>query len=119
MAFSPDFVGQPVMACAGPLVTRCAFAGASQDITCCETLAQLGFILCLRSVVPLARWTALFRTLSDNTGAEAGIDKLYSSAFPLSVFPKRLSVLACMTGIELAFFHIPGKKNDGADLLSR
>ena len=99
VAFSPDFVGQPVMACAGPLVTRCAFAGASQDITCYETLAQLGFILCLRSVVPLARWTALFRTLSDNTGAEAGINKLYSSAFPLSVFLKRLSVLACMTGI--------------------
>ena len=92
---------------------------ARQDITCYETLAQLGLILCLRSVVPLARWTVRLRTLSDNTGAEAGINKLYSSAFPLSVFLKRLSMLACMTGIELDVFHIPGEKNDDADLLSR
>ena len=46
-------------------------------------------------------------------------DKLYSSAFPLSVFLKRLSMLACMTGIELDVFHVPGEKNDDADLLSR
>ncbi|CAE7498620.1 unnamed protein product [Symbiodinium natans] len=92
---------------------------AHQDITCYETLAQLGLILCLHSVVPLARWTVRLRTLSDNTGAEAGINKLYSSAFPLSVFLKRLSMLACLTGIELDVFHVPGEKNDDADLLSR
>ena len=92
---------------------------AHQDITCYETLAQLGLILCLHSVVPLARWTVRLRTLSDNTGAEAGINKLYSSAFPLSVFLKRLSMLACMTGIELDVFHVPSEKNDDADLLSR
>ena len=28
-------------------------------------------------------------------------------------------MLACVTGIELDVFHIPGEKNDDADLLSR
>ena len=59
------------------------------------------------------------RTLSDNTGAEAGIHKLYSSHFPLSAFLKRLCMLACLTGIELDVGHVPGEKNDDADWLSR
>ena len=83
------------------------------DIT--VTRAQLGLILCLRSVVPSARWTVRLRTLSDNTGAEAGVNKLYSS-FPLL---KKLCVLACLTGIELDAGHTPGEKKDDADWLSR
>ena len=60
----------------------------------------------------------LLRTLSDNTGAEAGINKLYSSQFPLSAFLKKLCMLACLTGIELDVSHVPGEKNDDADVLS-
>ena len=92
---------------------------AHRDITCYEALAQLGLMLCLRSVVPSARWVVRLRTLSDNTGAEAGINKLYSSQYPLSAFLQRLCVLACLTGIELDVGHAPGEKNDDADLLSR
>ena len=58
------------------------------------------------------------RTLSDNAGAEAGINKLYTSHFPLSAFLKKLCMLACLTGIELDVGHVPGEKNDDADLLS-
>ena len=79
---------------------------AHRDITCYEALAQLGLMLCLRSVVPSARWVVRMRTLSDNTGAEAGINKLYSSHFPLSAFLKRLCMLACLTGIELEVGHV-------------
>ena len=92
---------------------------AHRDITCYEALAQLGLMLCLRSVVPSARWVVRMRTLSDNTGAEAGINKLYSSHFQLSAFLKRLCMLACLTGIELDVGHVPGEKNDDADWLSR
>ena len=83
-----------------------------RDITCYEALAQLGLMLCLRSVVPSARWVVRLRTLS---GAEAGIHKLYSSHYPLSAFLQRLCVLACVTGIELDVSHVPGGKNDDAD----
>ena len=92
---------------------------AHRDITCYETLAQMGLILCLRSVVPCARWQLRLRTFSDNSGTEAGVNKLYSSSFPLSAFLQRLCMLACSTGIALDVSHIPGEKNDEADMLSR
>ena len=92
---------------------------AHRDITCYETLAQLGLILCLRSVVVSTRWVVRLRTLSDSIGTEAGINKLYSSHFPLSAFLEKLCMLACLTGIELDVSHVAGEKNDDADLLSR
>ena len=92
---------------------------AHRNITCYEALAQLGLMLCLRSVVPSARWAVRLRTLSDNTGAEAGINKLYSSQYPLSAFLQRLCMLACLTGIELDVGRVPGEKNNDADRLSR
>ncbi|CAE7464795.1 unnamed protein product, partial [Symbiodinium pilosum] len=84
-----------------------------------QAFAQLGLMLCLRSVVPSARWVVRMRTLSDNTGAKAGTNKLYSSHFPLSAFLKKLCMLACLTGIERDVGHVSGEKNDDADWLSR
>ena len=66
---------------------------ARRDITCYKALAQLGLMLCLRSVVPSARWVVRLRALSDNTGAEAGIKKALQLALPfVSVLEEALHV---------------------------
>ncbi|CAK9036628.1 unnamed protein product [Durusdinium trenchii] len=58
------------------------------------------------------------QTLSDNTGAEAGSNKLFTTSFPQCLFVEKLCLLAACTCTEMDVSHIPGADNEEADALS-
>ena len=57
-----------------------------RHITCFETLAQLALLFIASRVFPAHRFPICLRTLSDNSGAESGSNKLWSMSYPLCVF---------------------------------
>ena len=58
-------------------------------------------------------------TLSDNTGAEAGINSLFTTKIPLAFFLEKFCITATSIGIHLDVSHISGKANVLADAISR
>ena len=72
-----------------------------RHITCFETLAQIALLYIASRVFPAHRFPICLRTLSDNTGAESGSNKLWSMSYPLCVFLEKLCVLSATTGMEL------------------
>ena len=56
---------------------------------------------------------------SDNSGAESGVNKLFTTSYPLCVFLERLSLLSATCFAELDATHISGPSNEFADALSR
>jgi hypothetical protein len=58
-------------------------------------------------------------TLSDNTGAEAVPNKLFTTTLPLALFLEKLCLLISTSHVEVEVNHIPGKDNTYADALSR
>ena len=70
---------------------------AQRDITCYETLAQLAILKLASSVYPSCRFPIRIASLSDNTGAEAGSNCLFSTKQPM-----------CFSWKKFAFFrHLP------------
>ena len=92
---------------------------ANLDISCYETLAQCFILLCFWRCAGGGRLALRLPALSDNTGAESVCNKLYTSKQPLNLFVRKLSMWSSITGISLECSHIPGEKNDDADMLSR
>ncbi len=90
-----------------------------RHITCFETLAQIALLFIASKVFPAHRFPICLRTLSDNSGAESGSNKLWSMSYPLCVFLEKLCLLSCATGMEIDVSHIPGAQNTIADDLSR
>ena len=84
-----------------------------------ETLAQMAIILMTSRTFPAHRLPICLKSLSDNTGAESGSNKLFSTAMPQCLFLERLCTISAMVGIEIDVGHIPGEMNDRADALSR
>ena len=95
----------------------------SQDlqrhITCFEALAQIALLFIASRIFPAHRFPLCLKTLSDNTGAESGSNKLWSMSYPLCVFLEKLCLLSGATGMEIDVSHIPGSDNIIADDLSR
>ena len=95
----------------------------SQDlqrhITCFETLAQIALLFIASRMFPAQRFPLCLKTLSDNTGAESGSNRLWSMSYPLCVFLEKLCLLSGSTGMETDVSHIPGAQNIIADDLSR
>ena len=58
-------------------------------------------------------------TASDNTAAESGINKLFSTTEPLASFLKLVADWAHRHSVQLAVSHLAGEKNVWADELSR
>ena len=58
-------------------------------------------------------------TLSDNTGAEAVSNKLFTTQIPLAMFLEKLCLLIASSHTEVQVGHIPGKDNEYADALNR
>ena len=90
-----------------------------RDIVSYETLAQIAVVTLLSQHFPSCRYPICIHSLSDNTGAEAGSNALFSTQLPQCLFLERLCLLASITGIDLDVSHIAGAKNDLADTLSR
>ena len=68
---------------------------------------------------PGHRCPVCIKSLSDNTGAEAGSNKMFSMSRPMCFFLEKLCLLAAISGMELDVHHIPGPLNILADDLSR
>ena len=90
-----------------------------RNITCFETLAQMALIWTTSRTFPGHRLPICLRSVSDNTGAEAGSNKLFTMARPLCFFLERLCLLAASVSIEIDVSHISGPSNTHADALSR
>ena len=74
---------------------------AQRDITCYETLAQLAILKLAGSVYPSCRFPIGIASLSDNTGAEAGSNCLFSTKQPMCFFWKRFAFFQRLRELNL------------------
>ncbi|CAE7805748.1 unnamed protein product [Symbiodinium sp. CCMP2592] len=92
---------------------------AQRDITSYEVLAQHALLLLVSTVLPTGRICIHLPTLSDNTGSESSINKLFSTVYPVCMFLQRIASFGALSGLTLEVAHVPGVANDDADTLSR
>ena len=69
------------------------------------------------SFIPLRQFC--LKSLSDNTGAESGSNRMFTTSSPLCLFLEKLCLIAAISCMEMDVSHIPGSANVSADLLSR
>ncbi|CAJ1356963.1 unnamed protein product [Effrenium voratum] len=92
---------------------------AQKDISSYETFAQMGLLHVAASKAPNCRLCCVLPTVTDNTSVEAGVNKFFSSKYPLCRFLQQLCLMATRSAIRLDTTHIPGEHNIEADALSR
>ena len=90
-----------------------------RDISCYEALAQLALLFVASRMWPSRRFNIRISSWSDNSGAESGVNKLFTTSYPLCIFLERLSLLSAICFAELDATHISGLSNEFADALSR
>ena len=90
-----------------------------KDISCYETLAQIGLLYTLCGLLPSQRFAITLRSQSDNTAAESTSNSLFTTKCPLCFFVERLCLLTATVHAHLDVTHIPGYANELADTLSR
>ena len=100
---------------AWPFLTK----GAQAYIASFETLAQFALLQCTHRITGHGHLQVLVPTGTDNTATEAGLNKLFTTKWPLSHFLQLIAAWSHAQGIALQPSHIPGKKNTWADDLSR
>ena len=81
----------------------------AKEIASCEALA----------LAPCCRVPLCLPSLCDNTGAESGLNKMFSTKHPLGLVLEHIALLASILRITLDVSHVPGAKNVKADALSR
>ncbi|CAE7795651.1 Gapdh [Symbiodinium sp. CCMP2592] len=91
----------------------------AKKIASCEALAQAGLIHALSRLAPCSRVPLRLPSLCDNSGAEAGLNKMFSTKHPLGLVLEHIALLAAMHRISIDVSHVPGAKNCKADALSR
>ena len=87
---------------------------AQRSIACFEPLAQTA-----RKVIDAKQWRFALPSASDNTAAEAGTEKLWSTSEPLGTFLKMAAAWSARHQVELRVTHLAGEKNTWAVELSR
>eukprot|EP00435_Cladocopium_sp_Y103_P020961 s1968_g5.t1 len=90
-----------------------------KDISSLETLAQIALVYIAMHSYPGARIPIRVPTLSDNTGAEAVSNRLFTTTMPLALFLEKLCVMISSSHMEVEISHIAGHDNVQADALSR
>lgn len=84
-----------------------------------EALAQLANIHLLTRSFANHRINMNISTNTDNTSAEARLNSLFSTHYPMNKLLARVSFLLAQHNIILDAQHVPGKTNEIADALSR
>ncbi|CAE7347510.1 unnamed protein product [Symbiodinium sp. CCMP2592] len=92
---------------------------AQRYIACFETLAQLALAMTARERHALSQFSVCLPSQSDNTPSEAGINKLFTTSWPLSQFLQLIASWSSCHGVELQISHVAGAHNQWADDLSR
>ena len=90
-----------------------------RDISSYETLAQIALLYVLCKFFPAQRFPIVLRSQSDNTGAEASSNSMFTTKVPLCFFVERLCLLTASVHAHLDVSHIPGYANELADRISR
>ena len=60
---------------------------------CFETLAQMAILLIFSRNSPGFRFPLRIPSLTDNSGAESGGNKLFSTTYPMNLFLEKLTIL--------------------------
>ena len=88
-------------------------------IGCFETLAQLALAQCTWHCIRSKHVKFVLPSATDNTSAESGLNKLFSTAEPLGLFPRLAATWAHLHRVQFELEHLAGEKNVWADKLSR
>ena len=92
---------------------------AQTYVACFETLAQLALAMMAKHRLTAKRWKFCLPTASDNTSAEAGTNKLFTTAQPLCDFLQDVAAWSACNHVRLQVTHLAGEKSTWADELSR
>ena len=90
-----------------------------KSISGLETLAQIAILWMASKLYPGHRFPITLPSFSDNTGAESGSNRLFTTKFPQCLFLEKLCLMGALYGMELDVHHISGPSNCEADALSR
>ena len=90
-----------------------------KSISALETLAQIAILWIASKLYPGQRFPITLPSFSDNTGAESGSNRLFTTKFPLCLFLEKMCLMGALYGMELDVHHISGPTNCEADALSR
>ena len=88
-------------------------------IACFETLAQLALAMMAKTRMQAKHWRFALPAACDNTIAEAGINKLFTTTPPLSDFLKLVATWSACNHVSMQITHLAGEFNTWADELSR
>ncbi|CAE7197295.1 unnamed protein product [Symbiodinium sp. CCMP2592] len=92
---------------------------SQKDISCWETLAQVGLMLLFGHLCPGGRMRICVPSFCDSSGAESICAKLLTTKSPLCFFTQLVAMISTRMGISLEVQHIAGERNTDADFLSR
>ena len=87
-------------------------------IGCFEALAQLALAQCVWQALRSKHVRFVLPSASDNTSAESGLNKLFSTAEPLGTFLRLAATWAHLHRVQFQVEHLAGEKNVWADKLS-
>ena len=97
-------------------VWPCLSKPAQRYIACFETLAQLALLQATHSHIGGGHYSP---SGTDNSAAEAGINKMFTTSWPLQIFVQLVASWAHAKNVLLQPTHLPGRYNEWADDLSR
>ena len=100
-------------------VWPCLSKPAQHYIACFETLAQLALLQATHSHIGGGRYSFSMPSGTDNSAAEAGISKMFTTSWPLQIFVQLVASRAHAKNVLLQLTHLPGRCNEWADDLSR
>ena len=92
---------------------------AQKYIACFETLAQLALAMTAKAHLGHTRLSLCLPSESDNTPTEGGVNKLFTTSWPLSEFLSLIASWSSAHGVTLQVSHVAGAHNEWADDLSR
>ena len=92
---------------------------AQRDSTFYENLAQHALLMLVATLLPAGRLALHLPTLSDNSGSDSSVNKLFSTVYPVRMFLQRIASFGALSGIVLEVAHFPGMANEDADWLSQ
>ena len=88
-------------------------------VPCFETLAQLALMRVAWATEGQAVHGLCMPSGTDNTASEAGVNKLFTTAWPLQIFVQLVAAWAYKRKWSVLASRIPGERNVWADQLSR
>ena len=92
---------------------------AQKYIACFETVAQLALAMTAKAHLGHTRLSLCLPSESDNTPTEGGVNKLFTTSWPLSEFLSLIASWSSANGVTLQVSHVAGAHNEWADDLSR